>query len=134
MQQIDHGVAVLTLIAGHYLAAKLVGHEVQPVADAENRHAEMQYLLVGRRRVLVVDGTWASRENDTRGPMAPNFFQPGGAGKDDRENVLLANTACDELRVLRAEIEDDDGLGFHYLGCQREQQLATSSQQLVNRR
>jgi hypothetical protein len=42
----------------------------------------------------------------------------GVAGKHDREDFLFADAARDELRILRAKVEDDDcliqrGLGFH---------------------
>ena len=119
MQQVDLGVAVLALVAGHDFAAQLVRHELQAVADAEHRQAEMQHALVGGRRIGVIDRAWASGEDDAGGIVLLNFFQRSGAGQDDGEDVLFADAARDELRVLRAEVEDDDRLGFHYLLCQR---------------
>ena len=35
------------------------------------------------------------------------------AGKHDGKNVQLANTPRNELRILRAEIKNNDGLGVH---------------------
>ena len=118
-QEFDVGVSVLALVAGTDLAAQLLRHEVQAVTDAEHGHSEMQHLLVGRGRVGVIDGRRASGEDDAGGRIALDFFQRGGAGEDDGEDVLFADAARDELRVLRAEVEDDDRLSFHYLLCQR---------------
>ena len=70
-------------------------------------------------RVGVVDRRRASGEDDACGRVALDFFQRSGAGQDDGEDVLFADATRDELRVLRAEVEDDDRLGFHYLLCQR---------------
>jgi hypothetical protein len=39
----------------------------------------------------------------------------GRAGQHDGEDVQFANAARDELRVLRAKIQDDDRLGSHPL-------------------
>ncbi len=38
-----------------------------------------------------------------------DLFERSGAGEDDGEDVELADAARDELGVLRAEVEDDDG-------------------------
>jgi len=37
-----------------------------------------------------------------------DFLERGGAGKYDGEDVLFTDTARNELRVLRAEVEDND--------------------------
>jgi len=47
------------------------------------------------------------------GRIAADFIQAGGAWEDDGKDVLFADAARDELRILRAKIEDDDGVGFH---------------------
>ena len=66
-QQLDLGVAVLALVGGAHLAAQLVDHELQAVADAQHRQSEMQHALVRRRRVGVVDGGRPARQDDARG-------------------------------------------------------------------
>ena len=118
-QQLDLGVAVLAFVGRADFAAQLVHHELQAVADAEHRQAEMQHAVVGGRRVGVVDRGRAAGQDDARGRVALDFVQRSGAGKHDGEDVLFADAAGDELRVLRAEVEDDDRLGFHHLLCQR---------------
>lgn len=45
--------------------------------------------------------------------IALDFIQRGSAGQDHGEDVKLADAPRNELRVLRAEVEDNDGLGVH---------------------
>ncbi len=118
-QQFHLRVAVLALVGGAHFAAQLVHHELQAVTDAQHRQSEMQDALVRRRRVGVVDGRRPARQHDARGRVALDFVERGGAGQDDGEDVLFADAARDELRILRAKVEDDDRLRFHYLLCQR---------------
>ena len=80
----------------------------------------MQHLLVGRRRVGVIDGRRAARQHDAGRMVAFDFVERGRAGQHDGEDVLFADAARDELRILRAKVEDDDRLGFHHLLCQRD--------------
>ena len=109
-QQFDVGVSVLALVAGADFAAELLRHEVQAVTDAQHRKAEVQHLVVHGGGVGFVDGRRASGEDDASGRVALDFFQRGGAGENDGEDVLFADAARDELGVLRAEVEDDDRL------------------------
>ena len=118
-QQFHLGVTVLALVSGAHLAAQLVHHELQAVADAQHRHAKMEHALVRRRRVGVIDRRRPARQHDARGMIALNFIERSGAGQDDGEDVVFADAARDELRILRAKVEDDDRLRFHYLLCQR---------------
>ena len=119
MQEIDFGVAVLPLITGDNFAAELVRHELQSVADAEHRNAEMQHALIGGWRVVIVNRAWASGQDDAGRIVLLHFRQRGGTGEDYGKDVLFADAARNELGVLRAEVEDDDRLSVHYLLCQR---------------
>jgi hypothetical protein len=63
---------------------------------------------VGGRRVGVVDRRRAAGEDDAERLVGLNFVERRRAGQHDGEDVLLADAARDELRILRAEIEDDE--------------------------
>ena len=102
--------AVLALVGRAHFAAERVRHELQSVADAEHGQAELEARERRRAERLFVDGRRAARENDAGRPVAPDFIERGGAGQDDGKYFLFADAARDELRVLRAEVEDDDGL------------------------
>ena len=101
------------LACGTDFAAERVDHELQPVADAEHGHAEFEDVLIGVGRAFVVDGERPPGENDAYGRVAANLGERGVEREDDREDLVFADAARDELRILRAKVEDDDGLGFH---------------------
>ena len=118
-QQFDVGVSVLALVAGADFAAQLVGHVDAARSRCPAPAGRDAAPARPRGRVGVIDRRRASGEDDAGGRIALDFFQRGGAGEDDGEDVLFADAARDELGVLRAEVEDDDRLGFHFLMCQR---------------
>ena len=84
----------------------------------EHRHAKIQQFGVGRRRVRVVNRRRPTRENDPQGMQSLNLAERRRAGQHDGEDVLFANAPRNQLRILRAEIEDNDCLGVHSLVCQ----------------
>ena len=104
------------LSAGVDLAAEQLRGELRAVADAEDRHAELEDAPAG--------SSARPRRRPTIGP--PESTMPIGAiarelRRSARERVrmdlavdaLLADPARDQLRVLRAEIEDEDELMRH---------------------
>ncbi len=64
---------------------------------------------ISRRRVHVIHRAGTAGENDADRIVAANLLQFGRTGQDNREDVLLANTPRNQLGVLRAEIQDNDG-------------------------
>ena len=109
----DLGMTVLALVGGAHLAAQRVHHELESVADAKHGQAQLEHARIGGRRVGVIHRRGPAGKNDACRRVAANFFQRGGAGKHDGKDILFTDAARDELGILRAEIEDDDGLGFH---------------------
>ena len=107
---VDFGVAVFALFRRTHLAAERVHHELQSVADAKNGHAQLEDARVGGRRVFVVDRPWRARENDAGGRVGLDLGEFRRARQHDGKNILLADAARDQLRVLCAEIKNDDGL------------------------
>ena len=83
--------------------------ELEAVADAEDGEAGGEDGGVGLRGVGVVDAGGAAGEDDAARVQREDLGERRGAGEDDGEDVELADAARDELRVLRAEVEDDDG-------------------------
>ena len=72
-------------------------------------------MLIKRGRIGVVNRAWAARKDDADRMICLDLLDLRRAGKHYAKDVLLAYAAGDELRVLPAEIEDDNGLGFHAL-------------------
>ena len=86
---------------------------MQPIADAQHRHAQIEELGVGRRRVRIIDRRRAAGEDEAERLERLDFGEGRGAGQHDGEDVLFANPPRNQLRILRTEIEDDDCLGGH---------------------
>ena len=47
---------ILALIRRTHLSAEGMNHELQPVANAEHRHSQLENALIGGRRILVING------------------------------------------------------------------------------
>ena len=90
-------------------ATEVMRHELQAIADAQQRQPSRQHRGVGLRRRGVIYAGRSARKNDSAGLQRHYLGQRRGAGQHHREHVELTDTSRDELRVLRSEIENDDG-------------------------
>ena len=88
-------------------------HQLHAVADAEHRDAQVEDRRVARRRAGVRDALRAARQDDPGGLPAPDRLGRRVGRPDLRVDRQLAQTARDELGVLRSEIENDDRLMVH---------------------
>ena len=82
-----------------------------PVAEPEDRDSEIEELRVALRRPVVVDARGAAREDDPLRRQPRDLLRLRVERKDDRADPRLADPPGDDLRVLGAEVEDDDGVG-----------------------
>src|SRR5690349_13637814 len=89
-----------------HLAAEQVASQVQTVADAEHRDAEVEDLGIAQGSAGGVDAGGASGEDQAAWLQLRDAR--GGEVMADQlaEDVLFADPARDELGVLRAEVED----------------------------
>src|SRR5581483_9661359 len=78
------------------------------VADAEERHRQLEQFSGDLRRVFLIHARRTAGENDSLRPERADFFQRQIERADLAINLGLANAASDELRVLGTEIEDED--------------------------
>ncbi len=102
--------AVLAGLRANHLPAERVREPLHSITDSENGDAELQNFCVADRRVGVIDRTWAAGEHEADRFERADFFERSGARKNRGENLLLADAARDQLRVLAAEIEYDDSV------------------------
>ncbi len=105
--------AVLALVRGLHLAAERVHHELQSIADAQHRQPHAEDARVHGGRVFVIDRRRPTGQDDADRRVAANFIQAGGTGQDNGKDVLFADAARNQLRILRSEVEDNNRLGFH---------------------
>ena len=99
------------------LAAEMQRHLLDAVAEAQDRDAELEDSGVHVRRALGVHARRAAGEDDRRGCAARDLLGGDVERHDLRVDAGLADATRDELRVLRAEVEDEDGrLAVELLG------------------
>ena len=105
---VEVGAAVLALARAGHLAAEVAGDQLGAVADAEHGHAEVVDGGVDAGRAVDVDRLRAAAE-DHAGRVARGQLGGGDRVRDDLAvDVRLADAAGDELRVLGAEVDDED--------------------------
>ena len=105
---VEAGRTIFPAVRFHDISAQGTRHPLHPIADSENRHAQMQDLDITHRRSGIVDGTGAAGEHDASGFETIDFIDGGVARKNGGKYFLLTNPPGDQLRVLAAEIEDDN--------------------------
>ena len=113
------------------LAAEQVRDELQAVADAEDGHAELEDARVDRRRALGVHAGRAARQDDGARSHRAELLEGEGARVDLAVDALLADAARDELRVLGAEVEDENELAGRRDMDDHEYQSARGRQALA---
>ena len=103
---LDGGGAVLADLGVAYLAAERDGGHLVAVAEAQNGQAEVIDCGIDRGRVLRVHGRGAARQNQRRGRHLAHLFGRDVARDDLGIYMQVAYATGDELRILRAEVED----------------------------
>src|SRR4051812_6845280 len=111
-----HRMAELAGTGPPHLSSPGQGHQLHAVADAEPRDVQIEHRRVARRRTRVVHAARPARQDDACGTLRAKCRQRRVEGDDFGVNRELAQTPGNELRVLRAEIQDENGLMCHGLG------------------
>ena len=93
-------------------AAERLGHRLEAVADAERGHAGVEQRGVDARCTLGVDAGGATREDHRRRALRQHVGHRHLVGHDLAVDVRLADAAGDQLRVLRPEVDHQDGAGL----------------------
>jgi len=93
------------------LAAGVLRHPLQPVADAQYGHALLQDRGIERRRIVFVHRTRATREDDRLRPHGRKGEHRALGHGDARVHAHLAHAARDQLAVLRPEVDDQHAPG-----------------------
>ncbi len=103
-------VAELAVVAGRDPPAELLRHRLHAVADAEHRDAEFEDRARRRGRLRLGGGLGAAGKDDALRAKAADFFVRDVPRVDFAVDAELADPPGDELRVLRAEVEDQDAI------------------------
>jgi hypothetical protein len=95
------------------LASQLRGHGLHAVADTENGHAEFEHHLRCLEVLDLVDRIRTAREDDALRLEVADELLGDVIGMQFAVHLLLAHAASDQLRDLRAKVENQDLLMGH---------------------
>jgi hypothetical protein len=102
------GKAIFPLLRADHLAAQGVNHELEAVADPQDRDSEIEDPPGHPRRVRLVNGRGAAGKDDPLGPEFPDLFDVDSRRLDLAVDLMFPDAAGDELVVLRPEIDDQN--------------------------
>ena len=89
-------------------AAELERQQLGAVTDAEGRDAELEQQRIELRRAVRIDGRRAARENQGSGVAVSQVVDRRPVRDELRVDARLPDPPCDQLRVLAAEVDDQD--------------------------
>src|SRR3954453_21245731 len=92
-------------------AAECLAHQLHSVADAEDRDAEGEDCGIALRCAVRVNTRGAAGKNECCGSEFANAVGRDVVPHDFSVDVLLANSAGDELGELRTEIQHEHAFG-----------------------
>ena len=104
------GVPVLAGAGATDGAAEGVGHGLEAVADAQDGHAGLEDRGIDGGRTLLVHGGRTAGQDDGGGLLGEHVHHAHGVGDDLGVDVGLTHAARDQLGILRAEVDDEDGV------------------------
>src|SRR5262245_42998499 len=86
---------------------ELMRHQLHAIANAENRGTHLPECATHHRCFWVVDTSRPAGKNDSAGIETANSLHRQLVRVDLTVDMALSDAPRDELRVLRAEVEDD---------------------------
>ena len=90
-------------------SAQMMAHELHAVADAEHRESEGKNGGVGVRGVFGINARRSAAEDDALGVQRLDFLCRRVEAKNLGVDIALPDPSGDDLSVLGAEVEYDDG-------------------------
>ncbi len=101
------GIAEFPNVADLNLAAQLLGHHLHAIADAEHRHANVEYRLRCTRRIAFGHRVGAAGKNDAGRTIVANEFIRYIVRIDFGKHTGFAHAARNQLGNLGTEIENE---------------------------
>ncbi len=98
-------------VEGATRTAELLRHRLHAVADAEHGNAELEHDSRRTRRLRIRDRLGTAGQDDALRLEGADFVVRDVPGQDLAVHAHFAHAPRDELRVLRAEIENQDPVG-----------------------
>ena len=111
---VKFGASVFAVLDWFNLSAKSFCNPLHSVADAQHWNSRGKDCGIAFRRIFVINGTWPTRKNYACGLIGANVGDIRGARKNGAEDLLFADAAGNQLRVLTAKIEDHHPAEFRF--------------------
>src|SRR5688572_18224717 len=99
----------LPMARAAHLPTQHLRHQLHAVANAQQRDAKLEDLRVAPRRSCLRDAHWPAGEDDPGSVRSPELLNRCVERDDLGVDRELTQTTSDELRVLRTEIQDENG-------------------------
>ncbi|MNN44943.1 hypothetical protein D3C81_1592530 [compost metagenome] len=112
---IDTGIAEFAQIGTLHAAAQLLSHGLHAVADAEQRHLEIEHRTGRARAVFLVHRLRTAGEDDAARGKGADGVVAHVERVDFAVHADLAHTAGDQLGVLGTEVQDQDPVSVNIL-------------------
>jgi hypothetical protein len=91
-----------------HFPAELLGHQLHSVANPENRNSHLVHARIACGRARFVYGIRAAGKHDAFRPVAADFLDRRVERKNLGIHVGFANSAADQLCILRTKIQDEN--------------------------
>src|SRR5438046_1352320 len=83
--------AKLAFLEGGHLPAELIGHQLQSVADAQDRQLPTENARIAARRTLFVNAVRSARKDDPFGLARRDFFPGSVVRQQLAEHIAFPN-------------------------------------------
>ena len=112
----DISLAVLADRSSLHLAAQKMRHQLGAVADAQHRHAKLEYLCADGCRVRCIHAVRAAGKDDALQVLhGLDFLKAESIWMHLAINIALTHTAGNQLVVLATKVQDNNHFICHYL-------------------
>ena len=112
MGQLD--LAVFARLGAAALAAQQVDHQLQPVADAEHRHTQLENRGIDHRRALFKHGGGAAGEDQRVRREGADLVHRHAVGLNLAVDAAFTDAAGDQQVILPAEVQNQNFFHLRY--------------------
>jgi hypothetical protein len=105
--------SVLTARGRFHASAERVGHQLHAVTDPQRGNAQIEQLSIDLWRAGIRDASRAAGQNDAGRLSCGQIGRRRRGRKNFGVHRQLSQAACNQLGVLRPEIDDENRLMCH---------------------
>jgi hypothetical protein len=103
---------ILAFHPASHFTAKLVRHNLHPIANTQHREMAFVDKGWGLRCIWLVNAAWPTGEDKTLGAQGGNYIPRDIMWNNLAVYPAFSYSACDEPAILRAEVNDYHRLPF----------------------